>query len=97
MELRVDTINTVFNSPSTPQFSGSGPFQMQIPQSSVMVAKPVSYEFRVREDVDSDGNVLKVTLQTKVWEHNNYGNGIVVQDWTDVPRIKVDVATGIPL
>jgi hypothetical protein len=32
-----------------------------------------------------------------VWEHNNYGAGSVVKDWTDVPRVKVDIATGVIL
>jgi len=97
MELRTEHIVTIFNSPSTPWPSGSSGFQMQIPQSTVMVARPVSYEFRVHEAVDTSGNVVKVALQTRVWEHSNYGNGTVIQDWTDVPRFKVDVATGIPL
>jgi len=88
MELRVDTITTQFNSTQT-VFQNSGTFQMQVPQSSFMMVRPVSYEFRVIEKINEQGLVEKVNLQTRVWEHNNYGTGTVVQDWTDVPRVKV--------
>ena len=88
MELRTETITTIFNS-SQPVYQGSGQFTIGIPQSSVMVVRPLSYEFRVVEAVDDDDKVVKVSLQTRVWEHSNYGNGTVIQDWTDVPRIKV--------
>jgi hypothetical protein len=89
MELRTDTINTIFNSaPAT--YQSAGAFQMQVPQSSVMVVRPLSYEFRVLEKLNEQGNVDKVTLQTRIWEHTNYGSGTVTQDWTDVPRIRVD-------
>jgi len=88
MELRTETVNAVFNS-STNNYQPGGHFQVQIPQSTVMIARPLTYEFCVREEVDAEGKIMKVTLQTKVWEHSNYGDGKVVQDWTDVPRVKV--------
>ncbi len=56
----------------------------------VMLSKPVSYEFRVAETVDKDGNITKVRLQVQIWEHDNYGSGIVKQSWCDVPRYKFD-------
>jgi hypothetical protein len=89
MELRTETVNTIFNSPNSNWQPGGGPFKMEIPQSSVMISRPLSYEFRVVEAVDHDDKIAKVSLQTRVWEHSNYGNGTVIQDWTDVPRIKV--------
>lgn len=62
------------------------------PQQSQMVpfVKPVSYEFRVAEFVDDDGKVERVKLQVQVWEHDEYGAGIVKQFWSDVPRIKIN-------
>lgn len=95
MELRVETITTQFNTPPT-VYQSSGAFQMQVPQSSFMMVRPVSYEFRVLEKVNEEGHVDKVTLQTRIWEHTNYGSGAVIQEWTDVPRIRVD-ANGTPL
>ena len=89
MELRTETVNTIFNSPNTTWQPGGGPFSVQIPQSTVMIARPLTYEFCVREEVDAEGKIMRVILQTKVWEHSNYGNGTLVQDWTDVPRVKV--------
>lgn len=52
--------------------------------------KPLSYEFRVAEFVDDDGKVERVKLQVQVWEHDEYGAGIVKQFWSDVPRIKIN-------
>ena len=50
--------------------------------------KPVSYEFRVAEVVDKEGKIVTVKLQMQVWEHDEYGSGIVKQYWSDVPRYK---------
>ena len=50
--------------------------------------KPLSYEFRVAEIVDDAGKIEKVKLQIQVWEHDEYGSGVVKQYWTDVPRAK---------
>ena len=51
--------------------------------------KPLSYEFRVAEHLDNEGKIIKVGLQVQIWEHNQYGNGSVIQTWTDVPRVKM--------
>lgn len=51
--------------------------------------KPLSYEFRVVEDVNSEDKVIKVRLQVQVWEHDEFGSGNVKQWWADVPRIKM--------
>lgn len=89
-QLNTHTVTTTFNGTST-IFQGSGPFKMEVPQSSVMLAKPVSYEFRVAEYVDKDDKIVRVGLQYRMWEHDNYGVGNVVKDWTDVERVKISV------
>lgn len=61
---------------------------MLIPLPNVMLAKPLSYEFRVAEFI-KDGKVEKVGLQVQVWEHDNYGVGHVAQDWTTVERVQI--------
>lgn len=61
-----------------------------IPNSTVTLPKPVSYDFRVAEYVDAAGNIKKVGLQYRVWEHDSYGVGNVIKHWTDVERVKLD-------
>ena len=79
----------VLGEPSS--FSGSSvtPGAMLIPLQTMTVAKPLSYEFRVAEYTDQSGKITKVALQMQVWEHDNYGVGIIKQAWFDVPRITV--------
>ena len=91
--LNTEYVVTQFNSTVSPMTRG-GAFEVNIPQSSVMMVKPVSYEFRVLEEIDEDGKIAKVRLQSQVWEHNNYGTGTLMQAWTDVPRVRMNVATG---
>jgi hypothetical protein len=57
---------------------------------TVPFVKPVSYEFRVAELLDEEGKIEKVQLQMQIWEHDEYGSGIVKQYWNAVPRIKID-------
>jgi hypothetical protein len=52
--------------------------------------KPLSYEFRVAETVDDTGKIIKVSLQVQVWEHDEFGSGVVKHYWSDVPRQKFD-------
>lgn len=85
--LNTQTVVTTFNS-SASSYQNPGSFKVEIPQSSVQVSKPLSYEFRVAEHFDEAGKLLKVGLQVQVWEHDNYGAGNVMQSWTDVPRVK---------
>lgn len=54
----------------------------------VPFVKPLTYEFRVYETVDDLGKVTNVKLQMQIWEHDEYGSGIVKQYWSDVPRYK---------
>jgi len=94
VNLNTQTVLTSFNpASSSTAFNNGSNYSIQIPQSSFMVAKPLSYEFRVVEHVEN-GNIVKVGLQYQVWEHDNYGAGIVKQTWSDVPRVQKDVATG---
>jgi hypothetical protein len=94
VNLSTQTVNTNFNTGAVgTSYQNGSSFSVQIPQSIVMVSKPLSYEFRVVEHMEN-GNIVKVGLQYQVWEHDNYGTGIVKQTWTDVPRVQKDVATG---
>lgn len=92
--LNVDSVCTTFNTNAQNSYNSGPNFEVRVPQSTVMVAKPLSYEFRVLEEIDADGKIAKVRLQSQVWEHNNYGTGTLMQDWTDVPRVRMNVATG---
>ena len=88
--LNTQTVFTTFSSPQT-VYQSSGSFKFEVPQSSVMLVKPLSYDFRVVEHVDNSGNITKVGLQYRTWEHDNYGSGNVVQDWTDVERVRIGI------
>ena len=86
--MNIQTVNTNFN--TLPPTYSSGPnFQVNIPQSSVTVVKPLSYNFRVAEYVDLEGKVVKVGLQVAVFEHDNYGGSQLRKDWTDVERVQL--------
>lgn len=61
-----------------------------ISATNIPFVKPVSYEFRVAEFLDDEGKIEKVKLQVQVWEHDEYGAGVVKQFWHDVPRQKFD-------
>ena len=86
--LSVQNVTTTFNSSSQTFCSGPG-FQLNVPQSSVIVAKPLSYNFRVAEYVDAEGKVVKVGLQVSVFEHDNFGVRQLRKDWTDVERVQL--------
>ena len=60
-----------------------------LPQQYVPFVKPLTYEFRVAETVE-EGKITKVRLQVQVWEHDEYGSGIVKQYWQDVSRAQFD-------
>ena len=95
VNLNSHTVYTQFNTNSTGTTFQNGPnYSVQVPNSSVMMAKSLSYEFRVVEHV-KDGEIVKVGLQYQVWEHDNYGAGNVKQIWTDVVRVQKDVDTGV--
>lgn len=50
---------------------------------------PVSYEFQVVEHVDDNDKVLRVALQVKQNQHDQWGNIFVHGTWNDVPRVKI--------
>ena len=70
-------------------YNSSGPFKMEVPQSTVNVLKPLSYEFRVAEHVDEEGNIKKIGLQVRVWENGSGSNQYIKTDWKDVDRVQL--------
>ena len=86
--LNTQTVTTTYNATSTMYHSG-GPFKVEIPQSSVIIPKPLSYEFRVAEYADENGVVKKVGLQYSVFEHDSYGVRQLRQGWKDVERVRL--------
>jgi hypothetical protein len=91
--LKTTSVTTNYNTASAPINLGSSGHQFTIPSSYVTIPKPLSYEFRVVEHV-KDGQIVKVGLQYRVWEHDSAGVGVVKQNWTDVVRVQKDVDTG---
>ena len=89
--LNIQTVYTNFTNPVPTVFNSGGTpsFKMQIPQSTVMVSKPLSYQFRVAEYVNEKDEVVKVGLQVAVFEHDNTGVKQLRQDFTDVERVKI--------
>jgi hypothetical protein len=59
------------------------------PPPTVMLAKPLSYQFQVVEYTDKDDKVVRVELQVQKTEHDNYGNIIHSSGFQPVPRIKL--------
>lgn len=88
--LSTQIISTSYNNPGPTTSTGSS-FQVGIPAPTCSVARPLSYEFRVAEHVDKDNNIVKVGLQYRIYEHDNYsGAANMLHDWADVDRVKVD-------
>ena len=85
--LNTHTVTTNFNSMSSSMVSGPN-FQINVPSSSVMMAKPLSYRFRVAE-YEKDGEIVKVGLQVQEWEHDNFGAPTLKSDWKDVERVRL--------
>lgn len=69
---------------------------VSLPALPIDFVKPLSYEFRVAEIIDENGKVDRVRLQVQIWEHDEFGYGIVKQRWSDVPRVRFDMM-GTPL
>ena len=84
------TTHTVQTMPGTNPGYSAPAGQMTIPLPNVMLAKPLSYQFRVAEFI-KDGKVDKVALQVQVWEHDNYGSGLLKQDWSTVDRVQISL------
>lgn len=82
------------NSLSTKQIYITPPHQPPQPLAMpVQFVKPLSYEFRVVENVDAAGKIESVKLQMEIWEHDEYGTGTVKHYWYDVPRVKMHNGT----
>lgn len=73
----------------TKQICVPPPPQVTPPSQYVPFVKPLSYEFRVAEVVE-DEKLVTVKLQMQVWEHDEFGSGMVKHYWQDVPRVKMD-------
>jgi len=86
--LTTQTVTTTFNTVS-PSYNTVGHFEVKVPQSSVMIAKSLSYDFRVAEYVNDKDEIVKVGLQVAVFEHDNYGGRQLRQDFVDVERVKI--------
>jgi hypothetical protein len=65
------------------------PMPASPPAIMVQFVKPLSYEFRVAEHYDAEEKLQKVGLQVQIWEHDEYGVGVVKQYWSDVERVKI--------
>lgn len=57
--------------------------------SPVTLPAPLSYEFQVVEHLDNDNKIIKVALQFKENQHDQYGNISVHGTWSDVPRVQL--------
>jgi hypothetical protein len=57
-------------------------------QSSVLIVKPVSYQFQVVEYV-KDYKIVKVELQAQVTTHDELGNVIMSSGFKPVPRVQL--------
>lgn len=86
-QLSVQSVTTIYNSSPT-IFQSGGSFKLEVPQSTLMLVKPLTYKFRVAE-FEKGGEVVKVGLQVQSWEHDNYGVPTLKKDWTDVERVRL--------
>jgi hypothetical protein len=87
-KLNTITAITTFNT-SSATYNTTGHFEVKIPQSSVIIPKSLSYDFRVAEYVNDKDEIVKVGLQVAVFEHDNYGVRQLYQDFVDVERVKI--------
>jgi hypothetical protein len=73
-----------------PNYGSAGPYKLEIPQPCIEVNKTLQYEFRVLESV-KDGEVTKIGLQVKTYEVDHNGNRVMICDWIDVERVRLEV------
>jgi hypothetical protein len=55
----------------------------------IIIPAPLSYEFQVAEFLDKDGKIIKVELQMKVNQHDQFGSISINGTWNPVPRVQV--------
>jgi hypothetical protein len=89
------TKQTVYGgfSTSNVNYNNSGmsiPFKIEVPAPIVEINKTLQYEFRVLESV-KNGELIKVGLQVKTYELDHYGTRVMICDWTDVERVRLEV------
>ena len=80
-------------STSNVNYNNSGmsiPFKLEVPAPMVEINKTLQYEFRVLESV-KNGELTKVGLQVKTYEIDHYGTRVMICDWTDVERVRLEV------
>jgi hypothetical protein len=80
-------------STSNGNYNNSGmsiPFKLEVPAPIVEINKTLQYEFRVLESV-KNGELTKVGLQVKTYEIDHYGTRVMICDWTDVERVRLEV------
>lgn len=58
------------------------------PAQVLSLPYPISYEFQVVEYTDGNDKVVRVALQVKQNQHDQYGNVYIHGTWNDVPRVK---------
>lgn len=91
LKLNTQLLDATVNSGSyTPASTQSGYHYTPSPQ--VLAPKPVSYQFRVAEYEDENGEVGRVGLQYQTYEHDALGYPSMRSDWTDVPRVRIPFA-----
>jgi hypothetical protein len=83
------TTSIVTNLPPT-TYNSSGLSATISGSFSTVLAKPLSYQFRVVEWV-KDNHVAGVELQVKTTKHDQYGTIVEEGTWNKVPRIKMDM------
>ena len=79
------TISPVYNSPGS-----LTPYKVEVPPPFVELNKTLQYEFRVLESV-KNGQVVNVGLQVSTYEIDHYGARILLQGWTDVERVRLEI------
>ena len=79
---QLQTVQVVGMAPPMP------PMPPAPPAPTIMMPKPLSYQFRVVEYVDENNNVLKVELQVQESCHSQYGVVESSSGFLPVPRIQ---------
>jgi hypothetical protein len=78
------------NTLSTLSITQPAPVVMTPPAPApITFPAPLSYEFQVAEFLDKDGKIIKVELQMKVNQHDQWGKISINGTWNPVPRVQV--------
>ena len=71
-------------------YGSSGPYKLEIPQPCIEVNKTLQYQFRVLESV-KNGEITNVGLQVKTYELDHHGTRVMICDWINVERVRLEV------